>query len=190
MLKPRLLCLLALAAFGCTPPLTADDALPYQTCSVDSDCVADSLDCSNCGTPIAVNAAKQVEFDQFRGCWPPSTSNSECGIGLEGSPPSNFGGFGCQAPICAAGRCAIANNNCQGEFTAGSSGTSDFATGETSAGFGSTTSGGFTSGTTGGFTAGSSISASSSASGSSSGSDTGGTTGTGSPDGGFDGGGP
>jgi len=170
--RARLLCLAALLLGSCTPPLTADDALPFQDCVQDSDCTFDSLDCNtSCGgANIAVNAAKQESFDQMKGCWPPSTSLDDCAF--------NPSIFSCSTPVCSAGRCALANNGCQGEFTAGSAGGSGFTDCEN---------GTCSIGATGGTTAGSTFGTGTGTVGGGSGSGgfNSGSTGTGSPDGGF-----
>jgi len=88
----------ALLFLGCTPDLTVQDARPFQVCSTDQDCIADSLTC-DCNTPIGIAVSEQVGFEQLRGCWPPESETS-------------CNDLPCQQAVCDTGRCSVPSNGC------------------------------------------------------------------------------
>lgn len=96
----------ALLLAGCTPPLTAEDARPFQSCAVDADCTVDLLSCDGCGAEVPIAAARQQDFEALRGCWEPAfPTHSSCkGLGR--------GGGGVR---CLGGRCAFRPFGPQGQ---------------------------------------------------------------------------
>lgn len=90
----RVLLLAGWPLAGCTPALTADDARPFQACTVDADCGFDALSCDGCGAQVAIANARRQDFEALRGCWQPGplpTTNCKLDVGPAG---------------CRGGRCS------------------------------------------------------------------------------------
>ena len=99
MIRPPLAILLATALplVACTPPLTFEDARPFQACAVDEGCTIESLACDGCGGSVTIANSQLANFEALRGCWQsPVGSVANCkGVG--------FGG----ATSCVAGQCVF-----------------------------------------------------------------------------------
>jgi hypothetical protein len=136
--------LVGLAACGdsCSTGITPADAVPFQACAQDTDCVMVSSSCTDCSSPIAINQSQSQAFQGFRGCWPdPNGADSQCpGTG-------GFGG-GCGNTLCARNRCVVSSGCFGGATAAGtigggftaSAGTNGTFTTATSTSFAATTS--------------------------------------------------